>query len=251
MGGYFIIIKADYLQRLRSYTFIISLLVSVIVAYSFLPAENANYTTIQVGKYVGVNNSAWIGHITAILASTFLWLIGFYLINNGIKRDQETGVGQIIATTSITNFQYLLSKSLSNFLVLLTITAIIFIMALGITFTRGNAYQFNVSQFALPYLFTTVPSLFFLSTLTIMFEVVFGKKTNLLNVVFFFLFAAIVAITNASGNIIMQWFDPLGVKFLTNEILLSVKTSFKESNLKMSVGFNFHSSNEIKRFLYQ
>ena len=251
MSRYLNIIRADYLQRFRSYTFIISLLVSVMVAYSFVPAENANYTTIQFGKYVGLNNAAWIGHVTAIMASTFLWLIGFYIINNGIRRDKETGVGQIIATTSITNFQYLLTKSLSNFLVLLTIAAIIFLMALGLIITRGNAYQFNTSQFLLPYLLTTLPSLFFLSALTVLFEVVFGNKTNLLNVVFFFVFAAIVAITNANHITNLQWLDPLGIKFLTNEILSFVKTLTAESNLNISVGFNFNSTKEVKHFLYE
>lgn len=251
MNRYFSIIKADYLQRFRSYTFIISLLASVIIAYSFVPAESANYTTIQAGNYVGFNNAAWIGHVTAIMASTFLWLIGFYIINNGIRRDKETGVGQIIATTSITNFQYLLSKSLSNFLVLLTITAIIFLMALGLIFTRGNSYEFNVSQFLLPYIFATLPSLFFLSAFTILFEVVFGKRTNLQNVVFFFLFTAIVAVTNTNNNINLQWLDPLGIKFLTNEILNFVKGYSRASNLHISVGFNIRSASEVKRFLYE
>ena len=251
MNRYFSFIKADYLQRFRSYTFIISLLVSVMVAYSFVPAESANYTTIQVGDHVGFNNAAWIGHVTAIMASTFLWLIGFYIINNGIRRDKETGVGQIIATTSITNFQYLLSKSLSNFLVLLTITAIIFLMALGLIFTRGSSYEFNVSQFLLPYVFTTLPSLFFLSAFTILLEVVFGKRTNLLNVVFFFIFSAIIAVTNTNNNINLQLLDPLGIKFLTNEILTFVKASSSETNLNISVGFNFYTANEVKQFLYQ
>lgn len=251
MNSYFSIIKADYLQRFRSYTFIVSLIVSVLIAYSFVPTENANYTTIQVGKYVGFNNAAWIGHVTAIMASTFLWLIGFYLINNGIRRDKETGVGQIIATTSITNFQYLLSKSLSNFLVLLTITAIIILMAFGLVIARGSNYEFSISQFLLPYLFTTLPSLFFLSAFTILLEVVFGSRTNLLNVAFFFLFSATIAITNASNHINLQWIDPLGIKFLTNEILSFVKVSSSEPNLNISVGFNFHTANEVKHFLYE
>jgi len=251
MNRYFSIIKADYLQRFRSYTFIVSLIVSVLIAYSFVPTENANYTTISVGKYVGFNNAAWIGHVTAIMASTFLWLIGFYLINNGIRRDKETRVGQIIATTAVTNFQYLLSKSFSNFLVLLTITAIIFLMALGLVIIRGNNYEFNISQFLLPYLFTTLPSLFFLSAFTILLEVIFGSRTNLLNVAFFFFFAAIIAITNANYNINLQWLDPLGIKFLTNEILSFVKVSSSEPNLNISIGFNFHPVNEVKHFLYE
>lgn len=251
MNSYFCIIKADYLQRFRSYTFIVSLLVSVMIAYSFVPAESANYSTIQVGKYVGFNNAAWIGHVTAIMASTFLWLIGFYIINNGIRRDKETGVGQIIATTSITNFQYLLSKSLSNFLVLLTITTIIILMALALIFTRGSSYEFNVSQFLLPYLFTTLPSLFFLSAFTIFLEVVFGARTNLLNVVFFFVFVSVIAVTNANSNINLQWLDPLGIKYLTNEILTFVQASYLEPNSDITVGFIFHKANEVKHFLYQ
>jgi hypothetical protein len=104
MNVYKSIIKADYLQRTRSYGFLITMLVSICLAYIFVPPAGANYSTVRIGDFIGENNAAWIGHITAIMASTFLWLLGFYLINNGIKRDKETGVGQIVATTSISNF---------------------------------------------------------------------------------------------------------------------------------------------------
>ena len=248
---YYTIIKADYLQRFRSYTFMITLLLSVVLAYSFVPAENANYTTVRVGHYIGLNNAAWIGHVTAIMASTFLWLIGFYIINNGIRRDTETGVGQIIATTSITNFQYLLSKSLSNFLILLTITVIIIMMALGLIITRGSNYYFDIGQFIFPYLFATIPSILFLSVLAVAFEVAFNKKTNLLNVVFFFVFAAIVAMTNTNNNSNLSWFDPLGIKFLTSEMSSFVNKYFLEKNLSISsVGFTFNKASAIKYFLY-
>jgi hypothetical protein len=77
MNTYKSIIKADYLQRTRSYAFLITMLVSVCLAYTFVPAAGAKYSTVRIGDFIGENNAAWIGHITAIMASTFLWLLGF------------------------------------------------------------------------------------------------------------------------------------------------------------------------------
>jgi len=98
------IIKADYLQRTRSYAFLVTLAISLYIAYTFVPAPGAAYTTVRVGNFIGVYNAAWIGYVTAMMTSVFLSLIGFYLINNSIKKDIETGVGMIIAATSISNF---------------------------------------------------------------------------------------------------------------------------------------------------
>ncbi|MFN7775577.1 MAG: hypothetical protein ACK5PA_05265, partial [Flavobacterium sp.] len=158
MNQVFSIVRADFVQRFRSNTFMILTLVSVVAAYKFVPLPEDNYTTIRIGDFTGLNNSAWIGHSTAILASCFLWFIGFYVINNSIRRDVETGVGQIIASTSVTNFLYLLAKALSHFLLLFFIVAIIFFMGLGLSLFRFDTYPFDFFQFAAPYIFTTIPS---------------------------------------------------------------------------------------------
>jgi len=186
------IIKADYLQRTRSYAFLITLLVSVGMAYAFAPPQGANYSTLRIGDFIGESNAAWIGHVTAIMASVFLWLFGFYLVNNGIKRDVETGVGQIVATTSISNFKYLFAKAFSNFLVLFTITLIVMLMAFCLVIIRGSNYTFDLMQFLLPYLLATIPSIFCVSVLAVFAEVVFGKYTNFQNVAFFFLFPSLI-----------------------------------------------------------
>ncbi|MEB0248556.1 hypothetical protein QN344_00355, partial [Mucilaginibacter sp. 5B2] len=55
------IIKADYLQRTRSYSFLITLAITVYAAYSFVPPDTANYTTLSASGYRGVYNSAWVG----------------------------------------------------------------------------------------------------------------------------------------------------------------------------------------------
>lgn len=245
------IIKADYLQRTRSYVFLITLLASICMAYTFVPPAEAHYSTVRIGDYIGENNSAWIGHVTAIMASIFLWLIGFYLVSTGIKRDRESGVGQIIATTSISNFSYLLAKAFSNFLVLLTIAFIVMIMALCLVIFRGSHYPFDLKQFLFPYLFSTIPGIFCVSVLAVITEVIFGTYSNLQNIAFFFLFLVIVGVQSNSNNPVISRFDLLGINQLTDGMVHVVNTGFSHSIEKISAGFIFGDQVKNKYFLFE
>ena len=251
MNSFTSVIKADYLQRTRSNVFLITLMVSIYVAYSFVPSASASYSTVRIGNFVGFNNAAWIGHVTAIMASSFMWFIGFYIINNGIRRDEESGIGQIIAATSISNFLYLLAKSLSNFMVLLTITIIIILMALGLIMVRGSEYYFNVFQFILPYLYATIPSLFFLSVFAVFFEIIFGKRTNLSNISFFILFSSLISYIFDANNHIAEWVDVLGIKHLLTEMAGIVNNGISNVHHDISVGYNFGSKRELHYFLFE
>src|SRR5580698_2105983 len=72
MRTFYRIVISDYKQRTRSYAFLITLAISLYFAYSFIPAADANYTTVRIGNYVGVQNAAWIGYVTAMMTSVFL-----------------------------------------------------------------------------------------------------------------------------------------------------------------------------------
>ncbi|MCX6285189.1 MAG: hypothetical protein NTW31_13260, partial [Bacteroidetes bacterium] len=97
-GSIYHIARADFLQRIRSYYFLIAIGVCVFIIYSFVPALDAGYKIVSLGNYRGFYNSAWIGSMVSMCVPFFA-LIGFYPINNAVKRDLDTGVGQIIATT--------------------------------------------------------------------------------------------------------------------------------------------------------
>ncbi len=245
------IIKADYLQRTRSYAFLVTVLVSVYFAYLFLPARGANYTTVRIGNFVGESNSAWIGHVSAIMASTFLWLIGFYLVNGGIQRDRETGVGQIMATTSISNFNYLLAKTFSNFLVLLTVMLIVMTMALVMVVIRSGNYPFDAVQFFFPYIFSTLPSIFFVSVLAVVAEVALGRYSILQNIGFFILFGVLVGGINASNKPGLAAADVLGVKQMTDGMSALVNTDSAKPIEQVSVGFIIGNQSGKKYFLFE
>ncbi|HRI22514.1 MAG TPA: hypothetical protein PLA68_16245, partial [Panacibacter sp.] len=240
-----------YRQRTRSYAFLITLAISLYLAYTFVPAPGADYSTVKIGKYVGENNAAWIGHVMAIMTSVFLSLFGFYLVNNSIKKDIDTEVGMIIATTPISNFKYLLTKMLSNFLLLLTITGIVFIMGIVLFFVRSNGGSFNPVQFILPWLLTTVPSVFLISALAVLAEVFLGKWPMLQYIGFFFYFGIITAnILPGAGSTTKMMLDPFGVKVVMTGMENLVQQHYDAKATMGSVGFNLTDNQEIKTFLF-
>jgi hypothetical protein len=93
--------RADFFQRTRSYSFLITLGVTLYVAYGFVPPNHSSYATMTISGHRGVYNSAYLGSLMALLISPFLSLAGFYLVKNCIDRDIQTGVGQILATTTL------------------------------------------------------------------------------------------------------------------------------------------------------
>ena len=196
------IIKADYLQRTRSYSFLITLAVTVYAAYSFVPPDSAAYTTLSASGYKGAYNSAWVGYVSAIMTTVMLSFYGFLLVNSGIKKDIDTEVGLIIATTPISNFKYLLCKQLSNYLVLITIAGCTFSISLILFFIRGTGFPFILSNFVLPYLFFAVPALFVVASLAVVAEVFLGKRSILQYIIYFFLCGLTMSLINTrNGNI--------------------------------------------------
>ena len=247
MKDFYQIIHADYLQRTRSYAFLITLAISLYFAYFFLPAPSATYTTVKIGNYVGVPNSAWMAYVTAMMSSTFIGLIGFYLVNSNIKKDIDTGVGMIIATTAITNFQYLLAKTWSNFLVLTSILGCSFIMTIALFFIRHTGYPFEPLQFILPFILIPIPTIFFISVLAVVGEVFLYRFGILLNIGYFFFFCMLVSLQlKMPPN-----FDILGVRQATSAMEQTVLVQQHQKSTVLSIGFNLTKNQHPLQFVFE
>ena len=250
MTPFLTIIKSDYLQRTRSYAFLIILCISLAVAYTFVPAPTASYSTIRIADHVGYYNAAWFGYVTAIMTSVFLSLIGFYLVNSSIKTDLDTKVGQIIAATGTSNRRYLFSKVFSNFLVLITIELVVFVMSIILFFLYNDGFSFEILPFIKPYLIITTPTLFFIATLAVTFEVFFGKYRILHNVGYFFLFSFLMAAVNTEVNTFSM--DLFGSKIVLEEFEQTVKgLGISDTDTVTSIGFVFTKDLHNKKFLFE
>ncbi|OEK06506.1 hypothetical protein [Roseivirga misakiensis] len=243
-------VKYDYLQRIRSYRFLIIMAVSLALGFLFIPAADATYETVTVGTYKGVYNSAWIGVVSAVMASTFVSLLGFYVINSNLSKDIDSKVGQIIATTRVSNFGYLFSKVTSNFLVLSTMIAVMLGMNVGLFFLYGSEFSFEPLQFILPYLFIPIPAMFLVANLAVVLEVIFKQKSTLQNV-FYFLLIAIAFAQNVKTDG-SKGIDPFGTRLGTADMISQVNDlSDEEKVSQLNIGFRLGNKQETKPFVFE
>jgi ABC-type transport system involved in multi-copper enzyme maturation permease subunit len=87
-----------------------------------------------LGEYRGVYTSAWIGVMVSLVTTTFLSLVGFYIVKNAVDRDRQTGVGEILASTPHSATAYLLGKFFSNFAVLTSMLGVLVLAAIAMQF---------------------------------------------------------------------------------------------------------------------
>jgi hypothetical protein len=190
--------RADFLERSRRFSFLVMLAVSLYVGYGFLPPNHANYSTLRLAEHRGIYNSAWIGAAIALLTATFVGLVGYYLIKNAVERDRQTRVGQILAATPVSSFGYVLSKVLSNFAVLAAIALAVALSA-GVTqLVLGEDTNLQLTKLLAPYLFLTLPSLFFIAAIGAAFECTPGLRGGGGNVAYFFLWTLGIAVSGTA-----------------------------------------------------
>jgi hypothetical protein len=172
----FAIVRAGYLNKIRSYRFLIILGLTILAGYVFVPPPDADYITLAwvstTTLYRGVYNSAWIGAMVAMLTGAFLTLLGFYVVNDAIKRDEQTRVGQVIATSPIRNSVYTLGNALCNFTVLLTMVTIIFFTTIGMQLVRSEDLTIDLWALISPFLVLVLPLMFVVAAVAVLFETI-------------------------------------------------------------------------------
>ena len=131
--------------------------------------------------------------------------VGFYVIKNAIDRDRQTRVGEILAAAPISKFEYVLSKVFSNFAVLATVALALVLSAMVTQLVRAEDTHLQLSQFFLPYLCLTLPSMWFIAAVAALFECTPGLRGGGGNVAYFFLWglglsAASQAMRSSGGD---------------------------------------------------
>jgi hypothetical protein len=187
-------VRADFLERVRRYSFLLTMAFSIYLGYAVYSGQ----MTLQLDKYRGVNNSAWLGAVIGLVGSFYLSLVGFYIVKNSIQRDRQTRVGQILATTPISKSFYTVAKTLSNAAVLGTMVLVLGLAALVIQiFNRANPH-IDLLALEAPVLVFGLSALVVTAALAVLFESVPVLRGGVGNILYFFLWIALIAI-GASG----------------------------------------------------
>jgi hypothetical protein len=194
------LMRADFLERVRRYSFLVTLLVIVAVTYLYLPAlDTPAWFYLNMGGSRPIYNSAWIGLAVAALMTEFFPLFGFYLVKNTIERDRRTGVGEIIATTPLSKPMYTLGKWLSNMAVFGAVIAVTFLTSLVLQFVRAEEFTVNLWQLAAPFLLLILPELAFIAALAVLFESINWLRGGFGNLVYYVAYAIACLLGNLQG----------------------------------------------------
>jgi hypothetical protein len=183
------LVRADFLERVRRYNFLVTLAAAMYLGYCCVTGK----VVIRLDEYRGVYNSAWLGCLLTLVATTFLSLIGFYIVKNTIQRDQETRVGQILATTPMTKSFYTVAKMISNFAVLASMVVVMALAAVLMQWLKAEDPHVHLWALLSPFLLFALPAMAFTGALAVLFETLPGLREGIGNVVYFFVWTALLA----------------------------------------------------------
>ena len=198
-------VRADFLERVRRYSFLLTLAGALWVAYGVATEE----VWIVVGNgYRGVYNSAWIGTLMAICCSTFLSLAGFYIVKGSVQRDTDTRVGRILAATPMRRDFYTIAKTLSNFAVLACMVGILMVAAVAMQLMRAEAHSFSLWKLWAPFILFALPTMLLAASAAVLFETLPLLRGGVGNVAYFFIWSAALALGVTGLD------DPTGLQLL-------------------------------------
>ncbi|MGD0128220.1 MAG: hypothetical protein ABSF46_22890 [Terriglobia bacterium] len=190
------IARADFLERVRRYSFLVTLLFAVYLGYAAATGKIA----LRLGDYRGIYTSAWIGANMAMVASCFISLVGFYVVKNAIERDRATRVGEILAATPLTRAVYLLGKWLSNSAVLSVQVGVLALASIVMQFVVAEDPHVDLWALLSPFLLLALPAMAVTGALAALFESVPVLRGGVGNVVWFFAWSFLITLPVITGH---------------------------------------------------
>ncbi|HUK87989.1 MAG TPA: hypothetical protein VLT85_10020 [Terriglobales bacterium] len=235
------LMRADFLERVRRYSFLVTLAAVLWLAYLTIKGT----VGVDVGEYRGIFNSAWSGAVMTLMVTTFLTLAGFYVVKNCIRRDEETRVGQILAATPVSKPVYLLGKALSSFLVLGAMVVVLAVAGVAMQMWQGEDRHFEAWKFFAPFLIVALPAMFFTACLAVWFECTPGLRGGFGNVFYFFGWSGLLAFFAETNRQ-----DLAGLLMFQQNIGAALHRLHPETTIGFSVGGG-HSRGGLKTFLWE
>jgi hypothetical protein len=188
------LVRADFLERVRRYSFLVTLAFAVYLGYCAVTGK----VVVKLDDYRGVYNSAWVGALMTLVATLFLTLFGFYIVKGSIQRDQETRVGRILATTPMSKSFYTVAKMISNFAVLGSMVGVMALAAIAMQWLKAEDPHVHLWPLLSPLVIFALPAVSFTGALAILFETIPGLRGGVGNVIYFFIWTALLVAPGSS-----------------------------------------------------
>jgi hypothetical protein len=224
------IARADFLERVRRYSFLFTLGFALYLGYLTISGN----LVLQVGHVRGIFNSAWVGALLSLVASTFISLAGFYFVKNTIQRDRETRVGQILAATPLSKFIYVLGKVISNLTVLMLMIAVLALSGIAMQLLRGEDRHIDIWNLLAPFIFLAFPAMVVVAAVAVLFETIPFLRGGFGNVAYFFVWTALLSVPLAVGK---HASDLVGISLVADSAREAAHLSAEHGGVSFSLSF--------------
>lgn len=196
------IAKADFLERVRKFSFPAFAAFLVFSVFWFVPRPSGfTGLVIEPDRFLQGSDPSWIPISSALCGGTFLCLLGFVYIKNAVRQDHEAGILTLVQTSSLKRSTYLFGKFLSNVCLLLLL--LVFLMAASFLtmVVRFPGRFIPLQSFFSPFL-CIIPGLFFVSAFALLTDCapVFRKNSSLSIGLYFCLFVLILTFGSLNRN---------------------------------------------------
>jgi hypothetical protein len=234
------IVRADFLERVRRYSFLFTLGFALYLGYLAISGN----LVLQVGHVRGIFNSAWVGALLSVVASAFISLAGFYFVKNTIQRDRETRVGQILAATPLSKFIYVLGKVFSNLAVLTLMIAVLALTGIAMQLLRGEDRHIEIWNLVAPFVFLAFPAMVVVAAIAVLFETIPFLRGGFGNVVYFFVWTALLSVPLAVGR---HGSDLIGISLVADSAREAAHLSAENGGVTFALSFG-HIAGPLSTF---
>ena len=236
------VLAADLRQRLRTPRFWLLIAGLAGLMWWCFPAVDRDYLTVSVGEGMrGRYSSAWIGMVAALVYSSTLSLVGFYLVRGTVVRDLETRTWQLLVATTMSRGGYLLAKWLSHMVVFGLLVGAGLAVGLVAQVLRAEDLHIDLLELAKPVLVLTMPSMALTAALAVWFDLVPWLRRSAGNVLFFVLWVLLASFgvsqaENSPGAALPWPGDPHGLLVAEYDLTRAWPTAGDGKDLGLSVG---------------
>ncbi|MDQ1143867.1 hypothetical protein QE429_000694 [Bacillus sp. SORGH_AS 510] len=237
MANYIQIIRLNVTRHIRSSSFLLVIALSIFFSYLCVPSAKAGYEVFYIGGVRGIYNSAWLGGMVAMLSVLLLWLFGFFMLRNKFSEDKQIKVTHLIHTTQFKKLKYLFSHFVANFFVLNIIAITLIISFIIMQEVRGEDRFIHLADYIVPYLLVVLPSISFLSSLTILFDVVAFLKGTFGNIMYFFIWILLSVITVSNPNHLWDFF---GMHLIMNDMATVAASKYHFIEVSKAGSFGYY-----------
>lgn len=240
------IVLADLRERTRALRFWVILAVMAALTWTCFPARESGNIAVAIDEARGLYSSAWSGLTLALMYSSMLAWLGFYLVRGTLVRDFDSRVWQLLVATPMTRAGYLMAKWASHMAVFCVVLVVGLAVGVVAQWVRAEDRSFDLVELVKPSLVLALPSLSITAFFAIVFDMVPFLRRTAGNVLYFFVW--LLLFTGTLHNLdptTSEWArqtwlsDPSGMSLVQRhlmQVLPGIAPGLDASN--MSIGMN-------------